>query len=66
MGDREAIAHAYNAIRRTGALDYPAWCAATAKYRERHPGASEREAGLVVARLIAEAEQLAARVVSSA
>jgi len=55
MDDMEAIAHAYNAVRRTGALDYPAWQAAVAAYRRRHPEVSERVAGIEAGRLIADA-----------
>jgi hypothetical protein len=55
MDDREAIAHAYNAVRRTGGLDYPAFQAAVAAYRRRHPDISERAAELTVARLITDA-----------
>jgi len=55
MDDMEAIARAYSAVRRTGALDYPAWLAAVAKYRERHPEASTREAHVQTARLISDA-----------
>ena len=55
MDDREAVARAYNAVRRTGALDYPAWCAAVKTYCDRHPGVTELGAGPEVARLIAEA-----------
>ena len=55
MDDREAVARAYNRVRRTGALDYPAWCAAVDAYCDRHPGVTERAAGPEVARLIADA-----------
>ena len=55
MNDREAVERAYNRVRRTGALDYPAWCAAVAAYCDRHPDVSHREAGPTVARLIADA-----------
>ena len=55
MDDKEAVARAYYRVRRTGALDYPAWCAAVDAYCARHPEVSKRDAGLVVARLIAEA-----------
>lgn len=55
MDDRHAIAIAYNTVRRTGALDYPAWLAAVHAYRQRHPEVSQREAGLEVTRLIHEA-----------
>ena len=55
MDDLHAIAHAYNSIRRTGALDNPAWLAAVAKYRERHPEASTREVHVQTTRLISDA-----------
>ena len=55
MDDREAVAHAYNAVRRTGGLDYPAFQAAVAAYRRRHPDISERAAELTVSRLITDA-----------
>ena len=50
-----AIARAYNAVRRTGALDCPAWQAAVEAYRRRHPEVSKRAAGIEAGRLIADA-----------
>jgi len=56
MGDDIlVIARAYNTIRRTGGLDYPAWQAAVEAYRGRHPEVSERAAGIEAGRLIADA-----------
>ena len=55
MDDREAVAWAYNAVRRAGGLDYPAFQAAVAAYRRRHPDILERASEMTVSRLITDA-----------
>jgi len=55
MDDREAVAWAYNTVRRAGGLGYLAFQAAVAAYRRRHPDISERAVELTVSRLISDA-----------
>jgi len=52
LDDREAVARAYNAVRRTGQPDLPAYRAALAVYRERYRNVPERDAGREVGWLI--------------
>lgn len=50
--DRDAVARAYNAVRRTGLPDLEGYSAALAVYRERHRNMPERDARREVGWLI--------------